>query len=42
MIQGFGSDIDPNAVGWGAIDAALKAVYGDQQPRHWAAAPLLS
>ena len=33
------SDIDPGAIGWEAIDAALKAVYGGQKPRHWAAAP---
>jgi hypothetical protein len=29
------SDIDPDTVGWAAIDAALEPVYGSQEPRHW-------
>jgi suppressor of fused len=29
------SDNDPCAVGWKAIDAALKALYGDREPKHY-------
>lgn len=29
------SDEEPATAGWNAIDSALKAVYGEQQPLHW-------
>ena len=25
------------AIGWNAIDAALRPLYPDQEPKHWAA-----
>jgi len=33
------NEVDPEALGWSAIDTALKPIYGDQEPRHWAAVP---
>jgi suppressor of fused-like protein len=33
------SEVDSDALGWAAIDAALEPLYGAQEPLHWGAAP---
>lgn len=32
----FGMNDDDSAPGWNAIDGALRPIYGDQEPLHWA------
>jgi hypothetical protein len=33
------SEEESAAIGWASIDEALERLYGDQEPRHWAAVP---